>query len=69
LMVDMASSEVFLVAISRLGFGQRSPPRAAIGFQDGFVATSATQYVSLRDCRYRRRLIHPSDCELEKQTR
>ncbi|MFK4500052.1 hypothetical protein ABIF86_004343 [Bradyrhizobium japonicum] len=54
-MVDMAASEVFLVAISRLGFGQRSPPRAAIGFQDGFVATCATQYVSLRDCRYRPR--------------
>jgi hypothetical protein len=26
-----------LVAISRLGFGQRSPRKAAIGFQDGFV--------------------------------
>jgi hypothetical protein len=38
LMVDLAASEVFLVAISRAGLGRRSHSRAAIGFPDGFVA-------------------------------
>jgi hypothetical protein len=37
-MVDMAASEVFLVAISRADFERRSHFSAAIGFREGFVA-------------------------------
>jgi hypothetical protein len=40
-----------LVAISRLGFGQRSHRKAVIGFQDGFVEACTTQYSALGDCR------------------
>jgi hypothetical protein len=33
-----------LVAISRLGVERRSPGRAAIGFQNGFMEAGTTQY-------------------------
>jgi hypothetical protein len=54
LMVDMAASEVFLVAISRAAFGLRSHLSAAIGFREGFVAGPATQYFLQPHCRPRR---------------
>jgi hypothetical protein len=53
-MVDMAASEVFLVAISRADFERRSHLSAAIGFQEGFVAAPAMQYFLHANCRPRR---------------
>jgi hypothetical protein len=54
LMVDMAASEVLLVAISRADFARRSHLSAAIGFREGFVAAPATQYFPQPHCRLRR---------------
>ncbi|MGY3367155.1 hypothetical protein ACVWZL_004280 [Bradyrhizobium sp. GM2.4] len=66
-MVDMAASEVFLVAISRADFARRSHLSAAIGFREGFVATPRDAIFSAAPLSAARVVIRPLDARSENQ--